>query len=137
MSATRHDDGPWWSSGAEGLDDADPFERHRQARAGQQQTDGPPPSEVWWQEAADLLGRVVREAGRARDGAPRHDPTTCGICPVCAGLRALGDARPEVIRHLGEASRHLTLAVKALVDAHADTLEGEDRLERIDLDDEE
>jgi predicted RNA polymerase sigma factor len=44
----------------------------------------------------------------------------CLACPICVILQALSSARPEVMAHLLAASRELTLAFQALVDAQAD-----------------
>jgi hypothetical protein len=148
---------PWWASG-EGtgqLGDDDPVAAHRSARAG-----AGPDDATWWSEAAEILSRAVREAGRAatgyadhvRDQAARnaglggaadagphpHAGTgeVCHLCPVCAGLRAFDEARPEVVAHLTEAARHVTLAARALLDAQAESLRRPGGLERIDLDEE-
>ncbi len=45
-------------------------------------------------------------------GAPE-----CQVCPVCLGLAALRQARPEVLEHLVKAGAELLLAVRALLDA--------------------
>lgn len=68
---------------------------------------------------------------RHRADAP-HD--VCQVCPICAVLRTLDDVRPEMIEHLTEAARHLTLAAKAFVDAQAAGFDGDEGLQRIDLD---
>lgn len=125
MSAAD-DQRPWWASA-----DAD----------GGPDTDGGPD----WRVVAESVVRAIRELGDRVAGPPsgdaphRHDPTdaeACRLCPVCAGLRAIGAARPEVIGHLGAAARHLTLAVKAIVDTQAGAAD-DDGLRRIDLDDHE
>lgn len=54
--------------------------------------------------------------------------STCGVCPLCTLLRVIGEAHPEVLAHLSEAVRHLSLAVKAVVDAQ---VAGTGPLERI------
>lgn len=68
----------------------------------------------------------------------RHGPDAprevCQVCPICAVLRTLEDVRPEMIEHLTEAARHLTLAAKAFVDAQAEGFDGDEGLQRIDLD---
>lgn len=80
-----------------------------------------------------------------------HRIDACGVCPICVGLRALGEARPELVGHLTEAARHLALAVRTVVDASASADEaaeppgasrpggggrhGAEGLHRIDLDD--
>ncbi len=68
---------------------------------------------------------------RLADGvAPHADGQVCDACPVCIGLRALRQARPDVIAHLSDAAHHVSLALRALADAQA----GDDGLEKIDLD---
>lgn len=150
---------PWWASGRrpdEGLDaDEDPVAAHQRARrgdgggadddaAGGGAGDGTGGGRAWWEDTADVLAGAVREAARAaRDAGSRPvDPhehgsgaAACQICPVCIAIRALGESRPEVVAHLGEAVRHLALALKAFADAQVAAAGGADRLERIDLDD--
>ncbi|MBW3620218.1 MAG: hypothetical protein KY461_08235 [Actinobacteria bacterium] len=79
-----------------------------------------------------------RSARDPRD-EPRHhhgpSVDACQVCPVCAGIRILSEARPELVTHLSEAARHLTLAARAFLDAQADVLRRDDGLQRIDLDD--
>lgn len=104
-------------------------------------------------DAIDLVGRLAAEAGRrihARattnassppDGAftrpdapvgPHAEGEMCDACPVCLGLRALRQARPDVVTHLADAAHSVTLALRAL----ADTPAGDDTggFEKIDLD---
>jgi hypothetical protein len=154
---------PWWASELEdGVADApplDPLEAHRAARRGT-----PPPDDAadGW-DLADLLGPAAdasapgdgatddasdapRTAGRGSAGtdgpAAAHGPDVCGVCPICVALRALGESRPQLLEHLSEAARHLTAAVRNLVEdpprvrpdgarrGHDDP----DPFERIDLD---
>lgn len=159
----RRPETPWWASGRrpdEGLDtDEDPVTAHRRARrgdggagaadddeeaAGGGAGDGTAGDRAWWEDTADVLAGAVREAARAaRDpgSGPVEDhehgsgAPACRICPVCIAIRALGESRPEVVAHLGEAVRHLALALKAFADAQVAAAGGADRLERIDLDD--
>lgn len=68
------------------------------------------------------------------DGAPGphpHDGEVCDACPVCMGLRAIRQVRPEVVAHLSDAAHHLSLALRAVAEAQAAPDEG---LESIDLD---
>ena len=150
---------PWWSSGAEDLDEAtDPFDAHRAARtaggsAGTRERrwddawedwderDPPPPDGAQRSavedavEAAQAFLRLVaaRRGAAGRSGLRPHDrDQTCRACPWCLTLRSLGDARPEVVEHLDEALRHLVAAARAWVDA----AESRGRWERIPLDDE-
>lgn len=155
------DPGPWWASGSdpdEGLDGRDPFDAHRQARTGQPGAEagdddpGPgarEPGELaaLAVEAVDLLARVAaagaRRAGRPRPTpagdpqatatrqGPHADGSVCDACPVCITLRAVQEARPEVVAHLADAAHHVTAALQAFADAQAGPDEG---LQHIDLD---
>lgn len=148
---------PWWASGTDGstTEHEDPLAAHRAARSGRdggsgERTaggsrgttgrDGRPAMD----EALAALGeaaRAVRDGlGDRRDeraGHPHRSVETCRICPVCAAIRILGEARPELVEHLSEASRHLTLAAKAFVDAQAEAYGDHGGLERIEIDDDE
>ncbi len=154
---------PWWSSGAEDLDDTDPFEAHRSARSaatdgtGEAASGGDRPWDVPWEDwddrdpppphgaqrnavedavdAAQAFARfVASRRGTGRSGLRPHDrDQTCRACPWCIALRSLGDARPEVVEHLDEALRHLVAAARAWVDA----AESRGQWERIPLDDDE
>ncbi len=66
---------------------------------------------------------------------PHGSDEVCQVCPICAFLRVVGETRPEVVEHLVEATHHLTLAAKAVVDAHAEGFERDGGLEHIELDD--
>ncbi|MCA1783776.1 MAG: ROK family protein [Intrasporangiaceae bacterium] len=68
--------------------------------------------------AAPVDGAAAPDPGRdAPSAGATHDPSTCGLCPVCIGLRMLGEYRPEVLDHLNQASRHLSAALRGLLDA--------------------
>lgn len=99
-------------------------------------------------EAVDLLARVAaataRRAGRSRPAAttepgaatgthdgPHVDGRVCDACPVCITLRAVQEARPEVVAHLADAAHHVTAALQAFADAQAGR---DDGLQHIDLD---
>ncbi len=109
-------------------------------------------------DAIDLVSRLAAEVGRrvaargtsnaagpapgaftrpdaeepVADGiGPHEDGRVCDACPVCIGLRALRQVRPEVIGHLSDAAHHLSLALRAFADAQAG---GDEGLEKIDLD---
>ena len=53
---------------------------------------------------------------------PENDPGAagpapeCQICPICAGLAAPREARPDAVEHLVKAGAELLLAAKALLD---------------------
>lgn len=154
MSGSDRDQGsPWWSSGAEDIDDAaDPFESFRSARAGGQDRDrawdvpwedwddrDPPPPGGAQRSAVDDAFEAVQALARfvaARSGGrsavrPHPRDQACRACPWCIAMRSLGDARPEVIDHLDEALRHLVAAARAWVEA----AESRGQWERIELDD--
>lgn len=109
---------------------------------------GPSGDRPWWASE-----HAHQDAGHERDDGsservPPHehradaDAAVCQVCPICALLRVVDEVRPEVLDHLTEAGRHLTLAAKAFLDAQAEAYERQGRgregggLERIDLDDE-
>jgi hypothetical protein len=48
-------------------------------------------------------------------GAAAQAPE-CQTCPICAGLAALREARPEAVDHLVKAGAELLLAARALLD---------------------
>lgn len=107
---------PWWASDDPGVDqlagDEDPLTAHRTARR-------PAP------EQGRAAGHTQGDPGTDREPGPdpdapaagsTHDPDTCGLCPVCVGLRLLGEHRPDVLHHLNEASRHLSAAIRGLLE---------------------
>lgn len=137
MTAGQHE--PWWASGADALDpDVDALRAHREARGEArpweepQAHDQPPPpgsARSVLEDAVEGLAVLARlagtrrgragdrtGAGQGRQGQRPHDPA-CRGCPWCTLLRAVGDSRPEVVEHLGEAMRHLTLAARAVLEA--------------------
>jgi hypothetical protein len=64
-----------------------------------------------------------REAGGVR-GTPGGFPgqsgaADCVACPLCAGLAALRQARPEAVEHLVKAGTELLLAARALLEGPA------------------
>ncbi len=102
---------PWWSSGE------------------------PEPENGNGQENGHDNRRTGSREAAADATAPHHSSEVCGVCPVCSVLRILEDTRPEVIGHLTEAARHMTLAAKAVIDAHAEHLRADGGLQHIPLDD--
>lgn len=92
----------------------------------------------WW--ASDPAGGPTGDdpgegpGGSAAGGSAPPGAPVCQVCPVCSFLRVVQDARPEAMEHLLEAAHHLTLAAKAVVDAHADGFGGAGGLEHIPLD---
>ena len=53
----------------------------------------------------------IRAAGQAPE---------CQTCPICTGLAALREARPEAVEHLLKAGAELLLAARALLDVTAE-----------------
>lgn len=104
-----------------------------------------------WSEATQLLAELLadlggagarqafRQAARSRAGgaAARAHPPECRVCPACSLLRAVGDVRPEVVSHLTEAARQLTLAAKAVMDAQAGAFDRAEGLQHIPLDEDD
>lgn len=74
--------------------------------------------------------------GTWAQGPPPHSPDVCGVCPICIGLRTLAESRPELMGHLAEAARHVTLAARSFMERPERPHGGEDDepLEHIDLD---
>jgi hypothetical protein len=144
MTGNGHEDRPWWASDGDAVDPGqDPLTAHRAARTGEQQT-AEPADRAWWEDAADALQAAASQAGRNRRTSsppPPHthggDTPACHACPICIAIRALSSSRPEVVAHLSEAARQLSLAAKAFVDAQVEATGGTDSgLEHISIDDE-
>jgi hypothetical protein len=57
----------------------------------------------------------IRAAGQAPE---------CQTCPICTGLAALREARPEAVEHLLKAGAELLLAARALLDVTAEPARG-------------
>jgi hypothetical protein len=149
--------GPWWEAAAETVsrlarDLADTAEAHEAGTtepAPGAEGDGPPhepghhpghgpdrdpgrgddPDDGTAQDAATGPGTASRGA---REESHRID--ACGVCPICVGLRALGESRPELVGHLAEAARHVALAARSLADRPARTSRDEEPMQHIDLD---
>jgi hypothetical protein len=108
---------PWWASGGPaggGIDrEVDPIEAHRSARRGGERPIGG--------SDADEPFEASTGPAPARDRATGsdHAPDVCGVCPICIGLRMLGEVRPDLVTHLTEAARHLTAAARTLFEAAA------------------
>lgn len=163
MSDLREDPW-WASGSApeEGLGDEDPFERHTEARRGAGDGDAGANGHAgherrdrhqgrggaWWHDAVDALADAARAAGDAHEARAGRgegeraassqdrasDGQVCHACPVCVALRVLDESRPEVVAHLSEALRHVSLAARAFVEAQVAATGGDDGLHRVDLD---
>jgi hypothetical protein len=75
-----------------------------------------------------------RGADREADRGEEHRVDACGICPICVGLRALGETRPELVGHLAEAARHVALAARSLAARPSPRPPGDEPLQHIGLD---
>jgi hypothetical protein len=108
-------DAPWWRSDGDHLaGDEDPVALHLAARNGEATDPG-----GHREDRAD--GRAdARADARDRDrpdGDTGHVPgPDCDICPICLGIAHVRESHPEVADHLVDAVRHLTLAVRSLMD---------------------
>jgi hypothetical protein len=91
----------------------------------------------WWASDGAKDDPAAGETGRPAGEAWSHPSgEVCQICPLCSLLRVVDEARPEIVEHLTEAARHLSLAAKAIVDSYAAGYADRDEtLERIDLED--
>lgn len=93
----------------------------------------------WW-ASGDRRGDGPRDDPAGQRAAPTGPPPhrhgePCQICPICSFLRLVEGVRPDVVDHLTEAARHLTLAAKAVIDAQAEGFaRRDDQLERIEVD---
>ena len=56
----------------------------------------------------------------------------CQVCPICAGLAALREARPEAVEHLVKAGAELLLAARALLEGAASDGQASPRRRRRD-----
>jgi hypothetical protein len=135
--------------------DEDPVERLRAARRGTgDHAAGDDLAEPWLDAVAATMSSLAgaathspdraderAEANGARNGAAHtaqetgqeaaaagHQPDVCGVCPICVGLRALAESRPELMNHLAEAARHVALAARSLRERPADA--GDEARER-------
>jgi hypothetical protein len=131
MTASR----PWWASDGPvggGVDPAeDPLVAHRTARR------GPEPDPATPTDDATAPGPGTGPT----PGPTQPGSEICGVCPVCIAARMLGETRPELLVHLTEAGRHLSAALRALIETSPDRSDGargsdpDDRgVRRIDLD---
>jgi len=50
------------------------------------------------------------------DTGTASQATECQFCPLCTGLAALREARPEAVEHLVKAGAELFLAARALLE---------------------
>jgi hypothetical protein len=58
------------------------------------------------------------------DAGPAAQAPESQLCPLCAGLAAFRQARPEAVEHLVKAGAELLLAARALLDVAAEPAAG-------------
>jgi len=72
-------------------------------------------------------------AGGSGDPEARQHVCSVGFCPIGMALTTVQGSRPEAVAHLMSAGRDFLLAAKAVLDARAEDVAGENRLERIEV----
>jgi len=77
---------------------------------------------------------MAEEKETARDDGQGIPSCPVSICPVGMMLTLGGQARPEVVEHLLNAGRELMMAATAFLNARAEAVSENPRLERIDVD---
>jgi hypothetical protein len=116
---------PWWASEGPvdgGVDrEQDPLDAHRAARRGSAGADTPDRGTSDADDGAADDG-AADDQTQTSDAAGRLPPGSeiCGVCPVCIAARMLGETRPELLVHLTEVGRHLSAALRALLETPAD-----------------
>ena len=71
---------------------------------------------------------MTQEESQAAGSAPE-----CLVCPLCMGVAALRQARPEAMEHLLKAGAELLEAWRALIEPPAGERPRPDSLRRIDV----
>jgi hypothetical protein len=80
----------------------------------------------------------VSEVPRATDPDDGRPVCTVAFCPICMAVTTAQTVAPDAVEHLLNAAREFLLAARAVVDARADDLAGEQgakkkNLERIEI----
>jgi hypothetical protein len=86
------------------------------------------------EEAARLFG-AVQDWARARFDH-EHLATgsaECQVCPVCQGIAALRQVRPETVEHLLDAAASLVAALKSTMPPPSSDFPRESRVQHIDV----
>ena len=82
---------------------------------------GPPPVGSAAEEAARLFA-AAEEWVRTRSGVHVEGVATgapeCSVCPVCQGISALRQVRPETVEHLLDAAASFVAALRTTVSGH-------------------
>jgi adenine-specific DNA glycosylase len=64
---------------------------------------------------------------------PARSSPECLVCPLCLGMAAMRQARPEAMEHLLKAGAELLEAVRALVDPGTGEQQRPGGVQRIDI----
>lgn len=85
--------------------------------------------------AATTDGFEAKAEAAGESGEPEATQHVCsvGFCPIGMALTTVQGSRPDAVAHLLSAGRDFLLAAKAVLDARAEDVAGEDRLERIEV----
>ncbi|MHB8961468.1 MAG: hypothetical protein ACYDAN_17820 [Candidatus Limnocylindrales bacterium] len=90
-------------------------------------TSSPPPVGSAAEEAARLFAAaeewVRTRAGGHLDGLATGAPE-CTVCPVCQGISALRQVRPETVEHLLDSAASFVAALRSTVSGHAPPPDG-------------
>ena len=81
--------------------------------------------------------RTSRPAAKAdRPDRPEEmPPPLCSVsfCPICLAVTTASEMRPEFVEHLMSAGREFLVAIRALIDARLEGLDGPVKLERLTI----
>jgi len=85
--------------------------------------------------AATTDGVEAKADAAAGSGDPEATQHVCsvGFCPIGMALTTVQESRPDAVAHLLSAGRDFLLAAKAVLDARAEDVASENRLERIEV----
>lgn len=67
--------------------------------------------------AADEAAKLLATVREWVDGHLATSGADCQVCPVCQGIAALRESKPQVVAHLAAAGVSLAAAVREFVDA--------------------
>lgn len=85
--------------------------------------------------------RAARYSDLFEPGAGHEHRSDCAYCPICATIRVVRDARPEIVEHLAAATRELIVAAGLFLEEAERVMGTEDgdrdpapKIRRIDID---
>jgi hypothetical protein len=78
--------------------------------------------------------RTRKPAAKAERPA-ETPPPLCSVsfCPICLAVTTASEMRPEFVEHLMSAGREFLVAIRALIDARLEGLDGPVKLERLTI----